>query len=144
MADDVHVEVDRDRFRLRVYRWDSEKRRYVRTASYKVAVGAVGYATPPGPYRIMARSRTPDWKAPDWSEHAGEIFKFDDARNPFDGGFIALGGHPSTRGDGVGLHGTKFDPALGTRASHGCIRMSVPDFLDLWDRVPNGADVTVY
>jgi lipoprotein-anchoring transpeptidase ErfK/SrfK len=64
--------------------------------------------------------------------------------NPFDGGFIALSGHPSTRGDGVGFHGTKFDPQLGTRASHGCIRMAVPDFLNAWERIPNGANVTVF
>lgn len=92
----------------------------------------------------MGRSRTPDWKAPDWSNEAGKIFRFADSKNPFAGGFISLGGHPSTNGDGVGIHGTKFDPALGTRASHGCIRMAVPDLLDLWDRVPDGAGVTVY
>jgi hypothetical protein len=64
--------------------------------------------------------------------------------NPFEGGFIALGGHPSTKGDGVGFHGTKFDPMLGTRASHGCIRMAVPDLLNLWMRIPNGTNVTVH
>lgn len=144
MSADVRVEIDRDRFRLRIYRWHPGKKRYVRDATYKVAIGAVGYETPTGPYKVMGRSRTPDWRAPDWSEYGGQIFKFTDARNPFDGGFIALGGHPSTKGDGVGLHGTKFDPQLGTRASHGCIRMAVPDLLDLWDRVPDGADVTVY
>lgn len=148
MSDDVRVEVDRERFSLRVYRWDQKKSRYVRVATYKVALGAINHATPPGPYRVMGKSLSPDWRAPDadWvpEEKRGKIFKFEDPTNPFAGGFIALGGHPSTRGDGVGIHGTKFDPQLGTRASHGCIRMAVPDLLDLWDRVPNGADVTVY
>ena len=145
---EVRIEVDRERFRLRVYVWHQLSRRYRRVATYKVALGAVSHATPPGPYRIMGKSRTPDWRAPnaDWvpEEKRGKIFKFDDPQNPFDGGFIALGGHPSTRGDGVGIHGTKFDPQLGTRASHGCIRMAVPDLLKLWDLIPVGAQVTVF
>jgi hypothetical protein len=178
---DIRVEVDRDRFSLRVYEWSDETSRYRRKASYKVALGAVNFATPLGPYKVVGRSRTPDWKAPSWAEGgvAGLIAPFwmpdyelmglegmpegfippdvpniakltDDGEtipnpaNPFEGGFIALGGHPSTRGDGVGFHGTKFDPQLGTRASHGCIRMAVPDFLNFWMKISPGTPVTVH
>ena len=148
IAPETRVEIDRPRFSLRVYRWNQKTARYRRILSFRVAIGAIGHSTPPGPYRIGSRSRTPDWRAPDadWvlPSKRGKTFEFGDPENPFDGGFISLVGHPSTKGDGVGIHGTKFDPQLGTRASHGCIRMAVPDLLKLWDIVPMGAQVTVY
>jgi lipoprotein-anchoring transpeptidase ErfK/SrfK len=135
--------VDREAFTLRVYGWSEATSRYRRRATYRVAIGAIGHATPGGPYVVQGKSREPDWKAPDWSVYAGQTFSFTDTRNPFDGGFISLGGHPSTDGDGVGFHGTKFDPQLGTRASHGCVRMDTADFLDLYDRVEAGDIVFV-
>jgi lipoprotein-anchoring transpeptidase ErfK/SrfK len=139
------VVVDRDAFRLRVYAWSERRNRFRREATYRIAVGAVGYATPEGPYVVTGRSREPDWLAPSWADPdvAGKVIPFQDPRNPFAGGFVSLGGHPSTDGDGVGFHGTRFDPQLGTRASHGCVRMDVDDLLDLWDRVPVGTNVYV-
>ena len=35
----------------------------------------------------------------------------------------------------VGIHGTGQPWSIGTRASHGCIRMTVPDVIDLFGRV---------
>ena len=40
--------------------------------------------------------------------------------------------------NGVGIHGTGEDYSIGTRASHGCIRMHVADVIDLFKRVPVG------
>ena len=45
--------------------------------------------------------------------------------------------------DGVGIHGTGMPWSIGTRASHGCIRMTVPDVIDLYPRVPVGAPVLI-
>ena len=45
--------------------------------------------------------------------------------------------------DGVGIHGTDAIGSLGTRASHGCIRMAVPDVKRLYERVPVGALVMI-
>lgn len=134
--------VDRDRFRLYLYRWSSKVNRFRRVKTYKIAVGAVGTATPPGPYVVMGKSTEPDWHDPSGPADAKSI-PYEDLRNPFKGGFISLGGHPSTQGDGIGLHGTKFPPKIGTRASHGCVRMRTQDFLDLYDRVPVGMAVDV-
>ena len=38
--------------------------------------------------------------------------------------------------DGAGIHGTTAESSIGTAASHGCIRMRIPDVIDLYDRVP--------
>jgi lipoprotein-anchoring transpeptidase ErfK/SrfK len=45
--------------------------------------------------------------------------------------------------NGVGIHGTAEDWSIGTRASHGCIRMHVADVVDLFRRVPIGAPVLI-
>ena len=38
--------------------------------------------------------------------------------------------------DGAGIHGTDEVSSLGTAASHGCVRMAIPDVIDLYDRGP--------
>ena len=45
--------------------------------------------------------------------------------------------------NGVGIHGTAEDWSIGTRASHGCIRMHVSDVIDLYPRVPVGTPVLI-
>ena len=45
--------------------------------------------------------------------------------------------------NGVGIHGTGAPGSIGTRASHGCIRMTVPDVIDLYPRVPVGTPVLI-
>ena len=41
--------------------------------------------------------------------------------------------------DGAGIHGTDETYSLGHAASHGCIRMAIPDVIELYDQVPVGA-----
>ena len=38
--------------------------------------------------------------------------------------------------NGAGIHGTDAIWSLGTAASHGCIRMAIPDVEQLYDLVP--------
>ena len=45
--------------------------------------------------------------------------------------------------NGVGIHGTSQEWSIGTRASHGCIRMRVADVIDLYPRVPVGTPVLI-
>jgi lipoprotein-anchoring transpeptidase ErfK/SrfK len=45
--------------------------------------------------------------------------------------------------NGVGIHGTAESGSIGTRASHGCVRMRVPDVIDLYPRVPIGTPVLI-
>jgi lipoprotein-anchoring transpeptidase ErfK/SrfK len=45
--------------------------------------------------------------------------------------------------DGAGIHGTDAINSIGTAASHGCIRMRIPDVVELYDEVPVGAPVYI-
>jgi lipoprotein-anchoring transpeptidase ErfK/SrfK len=38
--------------------------------------------------------------------------------------------------DGAGIHGTDEVGSLGSRASHGCVRMAIPDVIELYPQVP--------
>lgn len=39
--------------------------------------------------------------------------------------------------------GTEDTGSIGNRASHGCIRMTVPDVKELYDRVPTGTPIYI-
>ena len=43
----------------------------------------------------------------------------------------------------MGIHGTPDDGSIGTYASHGCIRMHIPDVEDLYERVALGMTVVI-
>ena len=45
--------------------------------------------------------------------------------------------------NGAGIHGTDADASIGTAASHGCIRMRIPEVIELYDQVPVGAPVYI-
>jgi lipoprotein-anchoring transpeptidase ErfK/SrfK len=135
------IVIDREDFQLILYRLKMPG--YVVEMRRQIAVGAVGHKTPPGMYFVDAKNKRPDWKAPnsDWVPKAkrGKIIPYADPDNPFRGGFISF-----ANSDGVGIHGTKFDPALGTRASHGCIRVTVDTVQALMGKVSLGTPVFIY
>ena len=45
--------------------------------------------------------------------------------------------------DGAGIHGTTDTASLGSAASHGCVRMAIPDVIDLYDRVDVGTPIYI-
>jgi predicted GNAT family N-acyltransferase len=57
-------------------------------------------------------------------------------------GFNRGGGVDSLRRK-IYIHGTGDDASLGTPSSHGCIRMSNPDVVELFARVPLGTEVDI-
>lgn len=138
------IVVDREEFRLDVYQWRLIKRRYKLVETFPVTVGKVGHETPHGLYFVQTKSLKPDWKVPsdpDYDESLwNHIYKFGEQGNPFGGGFISLGGKET----GVGIHGTSFDPKIGTASSHGCVRMLVPDLLKIYDKCKNGTPVYLH
>lgn len=142
------ITVDRSRFRLTL--WRMRGNRYAKAKQYTIALGALGHITPAGPYFVNAKTREPDWNNPATPEYDPipyeEPWTGDPIHpgNPFDGGFISLGGNPSAKAEGVGIHGVKFEPRLGERASHGCIRMATPDLLDIYDLVDIGTPVFIH
>jgi lipoprotein-anchoring transpeptidase ErfK/SrfK len=70
---------------------------------------------------------------------------------PADRGKVIPGGSPENPlkarwlgiFDGAGIHGTDATYSLGTAASHGCIRMAIPDVIDLYDQVPVSTPVYI-
>jgi L,D-transpeptidase YbiS len=49
----------------------------------------------------------------------------------------------NTRDRYIYIHGTNAEAHLGTPASHGCVRMSNEDMIDLYDRVEVGTPVRI-
>jgi lipoprotein-anchoring transpeptidase ErfK/SrfK len=127
------VSVDRGTKLVRVFKG------LKRVKTYNVAVGAAGYDTPAGMHRILSKERNPTWHVPNrpWAGNlAGQTIPPGDPRNPLKAMFIAIG-------NGVGFHGTADLASIGQAASHGCIRMRVPDVLDLASRVSIGTPVLI-
>ncbi|MBW3607902.1 MAG: L,D-transpeptidase/peptidoglycan binding protein [Actinobacteria bacterium] len=107
--------------------------------SYRVAVGQSGYPTPRGRFAIQSKQVNPVWSVPNapWAgELAGTTVSGGSASNPLKARWMGIVG-------GVGIHGTGQAASIGTRASHGCIRMHVPDVIELFGRVPIGTPVLI-
>jgi lipoprotein-anchoring transpeptidase ErfK/SrfK len=125
------ITVDKSNFRLRLFK----RLRFVK--SYGVAVGQPAYPTPTGLFHITNKAVNPTWSVPD-SPWAGalrnETVAGGSAQNPLKARWMGIT-------NGVGIHGTAETGSIGTAASHGCIRMLVPDVIDLYPRVPVGTPV---
>jgi lipoprotein-anchoring transpeptidase ErfK/SrfK len=107
--------------------------------TYKVAVGQPAFPTPRGRFAIQNKQVNPTWSVPNspWAgELAGTVVTGGSAANPLKARWMGIA-------NGVGIHGTGEDGSIGTRASHGCIRMHVPDVIDLYPRVPVGTPVLI-
>jgi lipoprotein-anchoring transpeptidase ErfK/SrfK len=48
-----------------------------------------------------------------------------------------------TSAPAIGIHGTPLPGSIGSAASHGCIRMRIPDAEYLYDRVEIGTPVII-
>jgi lipoprotein-anchoring transpeptidase ErfK/SrfK len=130
---DTVIVVNRSQFRLRLYKALKP------TQTYGIAVGQVGLETPAGQYTIANKAINPAWHVPDspWAgELAGKVIPGDDPTNPIKARWLGIF-------DGVGIHGTSDDASIGHNASHGCIRMHIPDVERLYDEVPVGSAVYI-
>ena len=129
----VVVTIDRGNFRLRLYR----KLKLVNT--YPIAVGQVGLETPAGLYHVQNKAVDPAWHVPnsDWAgDLAGTVVPGGTPQNPLKARWLGIY-------DGAGIHGTSEVGSLGTAASHGCIRMAVPDVIEVYEEVPVNAPVYI-
>jgi hypothetical protein len=129
----VVLVADRSTFQLRLYK-DLEL-----AEDYSVAFGAVGYDTPAGLYNIQNKAIDPAWHVPnsDWAgDLAGTVVPGGTPENPLKARWLGIY-------NGAGIHGTSDTGSLGSAASHGCIRMAIPDVIDLYDRVPVGAPIYI-
>jgi L,D-transpeptidase-like protein/putative peptidoglycan binding protein len=129
----VLLMVDRSSFTLRYYE------RLELAKEYTIAVGAVGFDTPAGMYNIQNKAVNPAWSVPnsDWAGSlAGTVVPGGVPENPLKARWLGIY-------DGAGIHGTDQTYSLGTAASHGCVRMSIPDVIELYDKVPVGAPIYI-
>jgi lipoprotein-anchoring transpeptidase ErfK/SrfK len=132
-AQPAALTVSREGKQVRLFR----RGKIVRT--YTVAVGSPEFPTPTGRYVVQSMQKNPAWNVPqsEWAGSlAGETIPGGDPRNPLVARWIGFNGS-------VGFHGTASAGSLGTAASHGCIRMSPPDVIDLFERVSTGTPVLV-
>jgi lipoprotein-anchoring transpeptidase ErfK/SrfK len=127
------VTVDKRTLHLRLFK------RLRHRKTYRIALGMAGYDTPAGRYRIQSKQVNPSWTAPNrpWAgSMAGQTVPGGAPNNPLKARWLGVDGS-------VGIHGTAEEWSIGTRASHGCIRMRVRDVIDLYRRVPLGSTVLI-
>ena len=124
---------DRSNFKLRLYK------QLTLVKEYTVAVGAVGFDTPAGLYHIQNKAVDPTWTVPE-QRLGGRPGRHGRSRpgpdNPLKARWMGIY-------DGAGIHGTEETYSLGSAASHGCIRMAIPDVIELYDQVPVGAPIYI-
>jgi len=105
--------------------------------TYRVAIGQPQYPTPTGSYKIVSKQKNPTWIPPKspWAEGLGEIPP--GPGNPLGTRWIG------TSAPAVGIHGTYADYSIGSAASHGCLRMHIPDVEELYEMVSVGMPVEI-
>jgi lipoprotein-anchoring transpeptidase ErfK/SrfK len=126
------IVIDRASNSLRLY----DGRRLVRT--FSVATGQAIYPTPAGLWHIMDKQRDPWWYPPTYDEWAKGLKPVPPGpSNPLGTRWMGL------NAPGVGIHGTDAPTSIGYSASHGCIRMQVPDAEWLFEHVSVGTPVVI-
>lgn len=105
-------------------------------ATFGVATGMSAYPTPLGRFSILTKARNPWWFPPDrpWAQGASPVPP--GPSNPLGTRWMGLGG-------GIGIHGTPQAWSIGSAASHGCIRMLIPEAEWLFERVRIGTPVFI-
>ena len=110
----------------------------MRAAGFPIAVGQQGLETPAGLYRIDDRELNPSWHVPlsPWAGSlAGQVIP-PGPTDPIKARWLGFY-------DGAGIHGTDETYSIGHAASHGCIRMAIPDVIGLYPLVPLGTPIFI-
>jgi lipoprotein-anchoring transpeptidase ErfK/SrfK len=129
-----YIVVDRAEFRLRYYS-------HLKLAkTYEIAVGMEGLETPAGLYHIGWEQVNPPWYVPKkaWAGALAGTVVPPGPADPLKARFMSFDG-------GAGIHG--IDPSeyssIGHDASHGCVRMRIPDVISLYSVSPVGTPVYI-
>jgi lipoprotein-anchoring transpeptidase ErfK/SrfK len=104
---------------------------------FGVATGQAIYPTPTGTFSIVDMQLNPWWLPPDSAWAKGEKPIPPGPGNPLGTRWMGLSA------PGVGIHGTPDDASIGYSASHGCIRMHIPDAEWLFHHVDIGTPVVI-
>jgi len=130
----AYIVINRGSFALRLY----EHLKLAKT--YEIAVGMQGLETPPGLYHIQWEQVDPPWYVPNkaWAGALAGTVVPPGPGDPLKARFMSFDG-------GAGIHG--IDPSeygsIGHNASHGCVRMRIPDVISLYSRTPVGTPVYI-
>jgi lipoprotein-anchoring transpeptidase ErfK/SrfK len=105
--------------------------------TFGVATGTAQYPTPAGTFSIADMQKNPWWRPPDseWAKDAKPIPP--GPGNPLGTRWMGL------TAPLVGIHGTPDAASIGYSASHGCIRMRIPEAAWLFDQVSLGTPVVI-
>ena len=126
--------INRSAFQLTLYK----HLKAVKT--YGIAVGKIGLETPAGLYHIQNKAVNPAWTMPNSSwvpaKDRGKIIPGGTPETPLKARWLGIF-------DGAGIHGTDAASSIGSAASHGCVRMRIPDVIELYPQVPVGAPVYI-
>ena len=125
------IVIRRDKNRLFLY--TGERKPVV----FGVATGQPSYPTPLGRFTIVSKQMNPWWYPPDsdWARGLSPVPP--GPGNPLGTRWMGLSL------PGVGIHGTPDAASIGYSASHGCIRMRIPDAEWLFEHVSEGTTVFI-
>jgi lipoprotein-anchoring transpeptidase ErfK/SrfK len=126
------IAINRSAFHLTLYKHLKQVR------TYPIAVGRQGLETPAGEYTVNDKQINPSWHVPNssWAGSlAGRVIP-PGPQDPLKARWIGII-------NGAGIHGTADVGSLGTAGSHGCIRMAIPDVIQLYGETPYGSKIFI-
>jgi lipoprotein-anchoring transpeptidase ErfK/SrfK len=130
----AYIVIDRGAFTLRLYQHLKLR------STYEIAVGMEGLETPAGLHHIEWKQVDPPWYVPKkaWAGALAGTVVPPGPLDPLKARFMSFEG-------GAGIHG--IDPSeygtIGHDASHGCVRMRIPDVIALYSATPVGTPVYI-
>ena len=130
---------------MRIYYFPPHKRHEPQVVyTHPIGIGRIGWKTPEGTTRIIARQKDPVWIVPKSirAEHAkdGDILPPVVPAGPDNplGQYLFRLGWP-----GYLIHGTNKPYGVGMRVSHGCMHLYPEDIKAFFSLIPVGTKVTV-
>ncbi|HEY7730865.1 MAG TPA: L,D-transpeptidase family protein [Gaiellaceae bacterium] len=106
--------------------------------TFRIATGQSSYPTPLGSYEIINKWRHPWWYPPEGSAWAANAQPIPPGPgNPLGTRWMGISAPY------VGIHGTPDSASIGYSASHGCIRMLIPEVEWLFEQVEVGTPVYI-
>lgn len=148
-ANEVYLHVEIGQRKLFVMRGESVLHRF------DVAVGKSAYLrhrdadnggwlfeTPVGVFAVGRKETDPVWYAPDWHflEKGQSVPAPDSPKRYYPG---EMGDYALYLGDGLAIHGTKYESSVGQAVSHGCLRMSKTGIATVYPLVKVGTTVII-
>jgi hypothetical protein len=104
-------------------------------------VGRHYFRTPRGTFQVSGKIEDPVWYPPDWNwTERGQT----PPRGPRQGQRGVMGKYALHLFEGYFLHVTNKQSSIGTRATHGCVRMLDSDIEYLYLNVPVGTPVIIF